>query len=126
MKSQKNSRGYILAAEKIIRTRQRYQALGKSMSNLGLSRQKSIDWLDQKLFHELDRPVFHAHGEEFHIYPGIYEDAYFGSFDYRWNSDVKVFADLMPQRAPNKNLLLRLWLWDLAFKVDGNPIHLSS
>lgn len=118
-------REIVLECESLILTREFVHELAKKIEAQKLSRQKSIGWLDEKLFHELKLRVFHANGAEFHVYPGIYEDAYFGSMDYRWNTDIKAFADRMPQRAPNKKLLLRLWLWDLAFKIDGNPIVLN-
>jgi len=116
---------YVLTAKRIVLTREFTHELAKKMRDLNLSRQKSIDWLDQKLFHELDAPVHLIGGKEFHVYPGIYEDAYGESFEYRWNTDIKRHADCLPQRAPNKSLLLRLWLWDLAFKVADDPIRVK-
>ena len=117
---------YLIMPSEILLTAVYTQLLAQKIKALGLSRQGLIDWLDQKIFHELDAPVYLHRGEKFIIYPGIYEDAFFGSMDYRWGTDIKFFSDRMPQRAPNKRLELRYQLFDLAFKVNGNPIKLNK
>ena len=43
-----------------------------------------------------------------------------------WNSNVKVFATRRPQRRPAQKMLLRLQLWDAAFKIAGRPIGLAT
>ncbi|MEL6692375.1 MAG: hypothetical protein AAFQ12_04995 [Pseudomonadota bacterium] len=117
---------YLITPSDILLTPGYTQLLAQKIRALGCSRQGLIDWLDQKLFHELDAPIYLHTGEEFIVYPGIYEDAFFGSMDYRWGTDIKAYSDRMPLRAPNKCLELRYQLFDLAFKIDGDPIGLTK
>lgn len=119
-----DARVFILAPQTQVLTREFLRELARKMEALKLSRLKSIDWLDRRLFHDLKTPVEHSDGRPFNVHRDIIEEAYGWSDEYRWNTDIKRHAKVMPKRAPNKSLLLRLYLWDIAFKVAGDPVHI--
>ncbi len=117
---------YTLAPDYVVLTREFLLELAKKLKELDRSRQGTIDWLDRRLFHDLDRRVYLHGGEQLVIHRDIIDEAYGWSDEYRWNTDVKRLASEHPQRAPNRSLLLRLNLWDLAFKIGGDPIVLDD
>jgi hypothetical protein len=97
--------------------------LAVRIAGLGLSRLGTTAWLDEKLFCWPGEIVY-ADGTPFRVYEDIIDDAYGWEESYSWNTNVKRIAVSGPKRRPNRNLLLRLQLWDAAFKIDADPIIL--
>lgn len=91
------------------------------IAGLGLSRLGATAWLDEKLFCWPGEIVY-ADGTPFRLYEDIIDDAYRWEESYSWNTNVKRIAVCGPKRCPNRNLLLRLQLWDAAFKIDADPV----
>jgi len=123
--TQENAGDITLAPIELLLTRAGCHGLALNIKELGKSRQKTTDWLNDQLIKVQDRKVFMADGTRFAVYADIIDEAYNDSLDFRWNTDIKTFAVKMPKRAPNKSLELRYLIWDLAFKANDNPIKIK-
>lgn len=119
----------LLSGEFLVALAERF--VEKEFSRLG-----AIDWLDERLFC-WPGDIVEADGTPFVLYtgerepfkvqgPSIIEVAYDFEETYSWNSNVQKFATCPPRRRPNTSLLLRLKLWDAAFKIDADPIVLPG
>jgi len=89
-----------------------------------LSRQSTTDWLSDVInqFCEDGGTIYDEDGDEIIIYDEIFDDAYFDDPSFSWNSDVRRFARKMPKRRSSDRLILRLQLFDAAFRIIGEPI----
>ncbi|MDQ4418844.1 hypothetical protein OOT33_00080 [Sphingobium sp. DEHP117] len=57
-----------------------------------------------------------------YIHDDVVEEAYGYELSFSWTTDIRVFADRMPERNSPGSHLLRLQLWDAAYKIDDRPI----
>ena len=115
----------LLASKEELSAIEYFAALARKIDALGLSRLGTTAWLDEKLFCWPGQ-ILNADGTPFRLYEDIIEDAYGWEESFSWNSNVKKLAANGPKRRPNANLLLRLQLWDAAFKIDADPIILPD
>ena len=115
----------VLALDKELLTPEYFWALARKIDALGLSRLGTTAWLDEKLFC-WPGEVLNADGSLFQLHEDIIDDAYGWEESFSWNSNVKKIAGSGPKRRPNTRLLLRLQLWDAAFKIDADPIILPD
>lgn len=99
--------------------------LADAISALGLSRQRTTDWLAETIYSS-PQTIVDGQGVAIKIYDEIFDDAYGADTSFCWNSNVKRFADRRPQRRPKKSMLLRMQLFDAAFKILGRPIELPA
>ena len=53
-------------------------------------------------------------------------DAFGDDMSFTWTTDVKRFADKMPERRSSQSQLLRYQIFDAVFKITGEPIRLSE
>jgi len=90
-----------------------------------LSRQSTTDWLSDVINQlcEDGGKIYDEDGDEIIIYDEIFDDAYFDDPSFSWNSDVRRFARRMPKRRSSDCLILRLQLFDAAFRIIGKPIE---
>jgi len=95
--------------------------IGIRIKALGLSRLKTTDWLYDTLWN-WDGHVLDSNGANLLRHADVVDLAYGNEESFRWNTDVKRFAEKPPIRAPRASLALRLQLWDAAFKIAGDPI----
>ncbi|HEX7822829.1 MAG TPA: hypothetical protein VF463_19695 [Sphingobium sp.] len=66
--------------------------------------------------------VLNEHGAAIYIHQDIVEEAYDYELSFSWTTDIKVFANRKPRRKSPSRHLLRLQLWDAAYKIEGRPI----
>lgn len=95
-------------------------ALALRLQQLGLSRLRTADWLADVL--SGSRFMHTAEGDLIELHDEILDDAYGDDQSFTWNSSVKAFARRRPLRRPKRSMLLRMQLFDLGFKVLGQPI----
>lgn len=90
-----------------------------------LSRRTTTDWLADNIFKfcENGGKIYDEDGDEIIIYDEIFEDSYFDDKAHSWNSDVRRFSKKMPKRRSSDRLILRLQLFDAAFRIIGKPIE---
>lgn len=69
--------------------------------------------------------IMNEYGATIFIHPDIVEEAYAYELSFSWTTDIKVFAKRKPQRQSRGAHLLRLQLWDAAYKMDGRPVTLE-
>lgn len=100
-------------------------AVADKIASLGLSRAKTTDWLADTVYSWRGLIVDGA-GRVIEIHDEIFDDAYGRDTWFSWNSSVKMFRDRRPLRRSKHAMLLRLQLWDAAFKIAGRPIVLPT
>jgi hypothetical protein len=91
---------------------------------LKLSRLGSTSWLAHTIY-SFEGTIFDWNGvalDQSESGPDYIEDAYGFDEACTWNSAVRKFAHVRPVRRPRESMLLRLGLWDAAFKIIGQPI----
>ncbi|MFT6660687.1 MAG: hypothetical protein ACJA0K_000664 [Maricaulis maris] len=113
----------VLATDDELLSMEFFRALARRVKELDRSRLGTTAWLDEKLFC-WPGDIFNADGTELILYEDIVDEAYGWEESFSWNTNVKVFAERPPKRRPNRAILLRLKLWDAAFKIDADPICL--
>jgi hypothetical protein len=98
--------------------------LSKSLRDLGLSRRKTPDWLADVIHGWIASggKIMDEDGMELEIYPGIIDDAHGEDGSFAWIAEQKRRADERPRRRPRSSLLLRLQLYEIAFRLIGKDI----
>lgn len=76
-------------------------------------------------FTESGGEILNEHGAAIYVHPDIVEEAYDYELSFSWTTDIRVFAGRMPRRASPGKHLLRLQLWDAAYKIADRPIVIS-
>lgn len=100
--------------------------LAKSLSDLGLSRRKTPDWLADVIHRWIESggTILDEDGVELDIYPGIIDDAHGADGSFAWVAEQKRRADERPRRRPRSSLLLRLQLYEIAFRLIQKKIQI--
>lgn len=98
--------------------------LAKSIRDLGLSRRKTPDWLADVIHGWIASggTIIDEDGVELDIYPGIIDDAHGEDGSFAWVAEQKRRADERPRRRPRLSLLLRLQLYEIAFRIIGQDV----
>ncbi|APG63136.1 hypothetical protein LPB140_10445 [Sphingorhabdus lutea] len=97
------------------------QNLAKRIKQLGLSRPKTTDWLADTIYGFLEDGgiIVDGRGNELIVGDETIDRSYYCDQAFSWNSDIKRFADQMPQRRSSARILTRLMLFDAAFKITA-------
>lgn len=82
----------------------------------GLSRRRIPDWLADTIL-DFQNPVLWPDGRLFARPDALIDDAFGPDGSFRWLSDFVRFAEREPKQRPQKNMLPRLRLLDLGFKI---------
>lgn len=113
-----------VADDAMLRSKENVHAVGKAFKAAGKSRFEMPDWLTKTIMHWLENGgiVLDTHGQEI----VIDEDAVEAAFDpaqwFSWVTDVQKFADRLPMRRAKKNLIPRLRVIDLAYRIVDQPL----
>ena len=99
--------------------------VGLEFESKPVSRRTTTNWLADTIFKfcEGGGKIYDEDGDEIIIYDEVFEDAYFDDLAHSWNSAVRRFARKMPKRRSPDRLILRLQLFDAAFRIEGTPIE---
>jgi hypothetical protein len=97
------------------------EGLAVRITELNLSRVKSTDWLADKIY-TFEGTIYGWDGRRLYIDSNIVDRSYGKDVSGTWNGEVKIFATQPPLRRPRHSMLLRLALWDAAFKMIGKPV----
>ncbi|MCP1471998.1 hypothetical protein J3E64_003713 [Sphingobium sp. OAS761] len=100
------------------------QTLAKRLVEDELSRMGSFIFLMSRILDFVERggKIVNEYGAAIYIHPDIVEEAYAYELSFSWTTDIKVFAKRKPRRGSRGSHLLRLQLWDAAYKIEGRPI----
>ncbi len=95
--------------------------LAKWVSQLGLSRMGMTDCMADTLYGFLDDggKIFDSDGNEFVIGVDTIDGSYFHDHAFSFNTDIKRYSKVMPKRRSSKRILLRLQLFDAAWKISS-------
>lgn len=93
--------------------------LADCLNVLNLPRRQVVEWLTLTLYGwiENDGVVMSGEGEVIDIYPGIIDDAHGEDGSAIWISEQRRRAANPPQRRPRQSMLLRMQLYDAAFRI---------
>jgi hypothetical protein len=112
---------------KIVRVHAREKLLGLDaihgladcLNVLNLPRRQVVEWLTDTLYGWVEQGgvVMSGEGDIIDIYPGIIDDAHGEDGSAIWISEQRRRAANPPQRRPRQTMLLRLQLYDAAFRI---------
>jgi hypothetical protein len=114
----------VVAPKEVLLTIGFIWGLSKSLRDLGLSRRKTPDWLAEVIFGWIENGgvILDEDGVELIIYPGIIGDAHGEDGSFAWIAEQKRRAEEPPRRRPRSSLLLRLQLYEIAFRLIERPV----
>ena len=93
--------------------------LADCLNDLDMPRRKVVEWLTDTLYGWIEGGgvVMSGEGEVIEIYPGIIDDAHGEDGSAIWISEQRRRAANPPQRRPRQSMLLRMQLYDAAFRI---------
>jgi len=93
--------------------------LADCLNDLDMPRRKVVEWLTDTLYGWIEDGgvVLSGEGEVIDIYPGIIDDAHGEDGSAIWISEQRRRAANPPQRKPRQSMLLRMQLYDAAFRI---------
>ena len=97
----------------------------KALREMGVSRRKMLDWLAEVIFGLVEDGwiILDWDGEPIEIDDEIIDRAHGDDLHVTWPSTVIRSAGEPRKRRPRQSMLLRLGLYDIAFKAIGRPIQ---
>jgi len=95
--------------------------LAERLNTLNLPRRKVLEWLTDTLYGWIAHGgvVMSGEGEAIDIYPGVIDDAHGEDGSGIWISEQRRRAAKPPRRRPRQSMLLRLQLYDAAFRIGS-------
>ncbi len=111
----------ILATLEDLRSIPYVRRLAVATANLGLSRREIPNWMADVIF-EYRGSLRLPDGRAVHLPDTAIDDVFNNDGSFRWLSDFMKFADRPMRQAPQKRVLKRLRLIDLAFRIDKPQI----
>lgn len=90
--------------------------LAQQMTEKRLSRMQTADWLAKKLY-GYDGTIYASRHYILNVHDQIIDDAFGLDGAFTWASDIKHFAERLPQRRSSRSQLLKLHVFDAALKV---------
>ena len=99
------------------------QALAKRLVMDCMTRMGGFIFLMNRILDFADQGgrLVNEHGAAIYIHPDVVEEAYGYELSFSWTTDIKGFAARKPCRQSPGKHLLRLHLWDAAYKLAGGP-----
>jgi hypothetical protein len=94
--------------------------LADRLNELGIARRLVIEWLADILHGWLEKGgiILSGEGDVIEIYAGIADDAHGEDGSGIWISEQRRRVSNPPQRRPRQSMLLRLQLYDAAFRIS--------
>lgn len=101
--------------------------LADCLNALNLPRRQVVEWLTDTLYDWVEKGgvVMSGEGDIINIYPGIIDDAHGEDGSAVWISEQRRRAANPPQRRPRQTMLLRMQLYDAAFRIMNGKSILS-
>lgn len=88
--------------------------------SLGISRREVPNFIVDTVFN-FNGPIIYPNGKPYEISDTWIDDAFRNDGSFRWLSDFVGFAGRPPMQTPQKRVLERLRLIDLAFRLQLSP-----
>ena len=98
-----------------------FRRLAIATAALELSRREIPNWMADVIF-GFEGSVLWPNGTLFPLHDTVIDEAFNNEGSFRWLSDFMRFADCPPRQAPQRRVLARLRLIDLAFRIDKPDI----
>lgn len=113
-----------VAGREVLLTRDYLFALATAMTTLDLSRRAVPDWLADTIFGWVEDGgvILDGEGREIVIHADIIDDAHGEDGSFQWVSAQRQRVANPPRRKPRQSMLLRLQLYDAAFRIAGRPV----
>lgn len=108
----------VLANENILLSREYKMSLAQRLIQMELSRMKTADWLYETL-NNYEGTIYINRNYILRVHDDLIELAFGNDEAFTYATDIKRFADRMPERRTSRSQLLRLHVFDAAFKILG-------
>lgn len=95
-----------------------FQRLAAATARLGLSRREIPNWIAEVIF-SYEGLILRPNGDPFPISDTIVDDTFNNELSFRWLSDLIRFGRRRPLQRPQRRVLPRLRLLDLALKIEA-------
>lgn len=105
----------VVACDHALSQKSYVRRLAMALKALGLSRRAVLDWMADAIFLHHEGSIVGPDGQTFDVSDTDIDDL-FGT-DGRWLSEFIKLADTGLKQQPQKRILMRLRLLDLAFKI---------
>lgn len=116
-----NKRVVVVASDEELCRRSHFQRLATATRALGISRREIPNWIADTIYGFRGRITW-QNGKPFEIDDEDIDAAFNDDGSFRWLSTFMYFAEYDPRQAPQKRIIARLRLIDLAFRIS-NPVR---
>lgn len=112
--------GIVVACDRTLLRRVHFRRMAVATAALlaqtALSRRGFANWLTDVIF-EYEGAIVCPDGRPFAVTDTLVDDAFNNDGSFRWLSDFIRFADKEPRQSPQRGILARLRVIDLAFRI---------
>ena len=116
-----NKRVVVVASDEELSRRSHFQRLATATRALGISRREIPNWIADTIYGFRGKITW-ANGKPFEIDDEDIDAAFNDDGSFRWLSAFMYFAEFDPRQAPQRRIIARLRLIDLAFRIS-NPVR---
>lgn len=116
-----NKRTVTVASDEELLRRSHFQRLAVATRALGLSRREVPNWIADTIYGFRGKIVWPA-GKPFEVGDEDIDAAFNDDGSFRWLSGFMRFAEVPPRQNPQRRVLARLRLIDLAFRI-AHPVR---
>lgn len=116
-----NKRTVVVASDDELLRRSHFQRLATATRALGISRREIPNWIADTIYGFRGRIVWPG-GKVFEVDDEDIDAAFNDDGSFRWLSGFLYFDEIDPKQNPQRRILSRLRLIDLAFRIS-NPVR---
>lgn len=116
-----NKRTVVVASDAELLRRSHFQRLATATRSLGMSRREIPNWIADTIYGFRGRIVW-PDGKPFEVGDEDIDAAFNDDGSFRWLSGFMYFDEIDPKQCPQRRILARLRLIDLAFRIS-HPVR---
>lgn len=109
----------MLSPEKKLLSPEYKSWLAQQLTEKMLSRMQTANWLSDILY-GYDGKIYVSRHYILNVHDEIVDNAFGKDGAFTWASDVKRFADRLPERRSSRSQLLKMQVFDAVYKIVGS------